>query len=263
MPTVGEILSTERRRQGKQLTDVVEGTKIRGRLLDALEQGRYDDLPSPAYVKGYIQSYARYLEIPAEPLLEQFKSEAGATVRRSTPIDQYLAAIPAETVVPKRGTAHEIPRNVWIGAAIAVVVIFLLLCGITQCTATPTANTNPAAVPTGTSTPASATATAGATSTSSVGATAGATVTTSTAQGGAFTLRISIRAGMATTVKITVDGLSGFDGTMQGGESREFRVNDRVVLTIGKPDAVVVTRDGKPVTIPATAGAQVTLTTTD
>jgi cytoskeletal protein RodZ len=253
MPTVGEILSTERRRQGKQITDVVEGTKIRSRLLDALEQGRYDDLPSPAYVKGYIQSYARYLEIPAEPLLEQFRTEASATVRRSTPIDQYLAAIPAETVVPRRGTAHEIPRNVWIIVAAVIVFFFLILCVITQCTnRTPDANTNPAVVPAGSTT-----------GTQSVGATNTSTVTTGTAQGAAFTLRVSVRAGMASTVKITVDGLSGFDGTMQGGESREFRVNDTVTMTIGKPDAVVITRDGKAVTIPATANAEVTLSTTD
>jgi hypothetical protein len=32
---------------------------------------------------------------------------------------------------------------------------------------------------------------------------------------------------------------------------------------IGKPDAVVVTRDGKPVTVPSTANAQVTLTTAE
>ena len=85
MPTVGEILAAERRRQGKSLADVVDGTKIRGRLLDALEKGRYDDLAHPAYVKGYIQSYARYLEIPATPLLEQFKMESAGTGGVSRP----------------------------------------------------------------------------------------------------------------------------------------------------------------------------------
>jgi cytoskeletal protein RodZ len=254
MPTVGEILSTERRRQGKQLTDVVEGTKIRGRLLDSLEQGRYDDLPSPAYVKGYIQSYARYLEIPAEPLLDQFKLESANIVRRDTPIDRYLAAIPKETVVPRRGTAHEIPRNVWIVAATGIALVAVIIFGISQCSGRSTgANTNPTNVPSSAATSGSPGATA------SAGPTSGATSTTS--HGNAFTLRVSIRAGMASTMKITVDGLIGFDGTMQAGESREFLVNQKVVLVVGKPDAVVVTRNGQPVTVPATAGAKVTLTT--
>jgi cytoskeletal protein RodZ len=249
MPTVGEILSTERRRQGKQLADVVEGTKIRGRLLDSLEQGRYDDLPSPAYVKGYIQSYARYLEIPAEPLLEQFKVESANIVRRDTPIDRYLAAIPKETVVPRRGTAHEIPRNVWIIAASGIALVAVILFAVSQCSSRDTgANTNPTV-------PASNTAS------SSPGATSSVAATSTTTQGDAFTLRVSVRAGMASAVKVTVDGLVGFDGTMQAGESREFRVNQKVVLVIGKPDAVVVTRDGDPVTVPSNAGAKVTLTT--
>jgi cytoskeletal protein RodZ len=248
MPTVGEILSAERRRQGKSIADAVEGTKIRSRLLDALEQGRYDDLPSTAYVKGYIQSYARFLEIPSEPLLEQYRHESAGTVRRMTPADRYLAEIPKETIVPKRERAHEIPRNVWIAVAAGVVLVALLLCAIAQFLSSPsgTPNTTPAQVD-GTET----TASAGATST------AGQTTTTT---GEGFKLRISIRAGLASYVKATIDGLNGYTGTLQGGESREFLVNERAQLTIGKPDAVVVTRDGQPVEVPSSSNAKVTLT---
>jgi cytoskeleton protein RodZ len=249
MPTVGEILSTERRRQGKQISDVVEGTKIRSRLLDALEQGRYDDLPSPAYVKGYIQSYARYLEIPAEPLLAQFKLEAVDTVRRDTPMDRYLDAIPKETVVPKRGTAHEIPRNVWIVAAAGVILVFLVLRAVTQCSGRGTGPT-----PTPTTLPSTEGTSA------SPGATSTAPSTTTTTTASTFKIRISVRTGLASAVKVTLDGLVGYDGTMQGGESHEFQVSKKVVIVIGKPDAVVVTRDGTPVTIPQTPGATVTLT---
>ncbi len=62
--TLGETLANERRRQGKTLSDVEAATRIRGRLIESLEHGDYDALPSPAYVKGYIQSYASYLELP-------------------------------------------------------------------------------------------------------------------------------------------------------------------------------------------------------
>jgi cytoskeletal protein RodZ len=248
MPTVGEILSAERRRQGKSITDAVDGTKIRSRLLDALEQGRYDDLPSPAYVKGYIQSYARFLEIPAEPLLAQYKTESAGTVRRVTPADRYLSEIPAEPIVPRREKVHEIPRNVWIAVAVGVVIVALALCAITQLLGGggTGANTLPAPV-TGTETTASA------------GATGSASATSVTTTGAGFKLRISIRAGLASYVKVTIDGLNGFTGTLQGGESREFLVTDSAEVTIAKPDAVVVTRDGKTVNVPSTANAQITL----
>lgn len=248
MPTVGEILSAERRRQGKSIADAVEGTKIRSRLLDALEQGRYDDLPSPAYVKGYIQSYARFLEIPVEGLLEQYKVESAGTVRRTTPADRYLASIPAETVVPHRERAHEIPRNVWIAVAVGVVAVVLLLCAITQFFGKDNgADTTPTSVPT-TGTPAAG----------SAGAT-GSVAATTTQTGAGFLLRVSVRTGLASYVKVTIGGLVGFDGTLQGGESREFRVSDRAQLVIGKPEAVVVTRDGEPVSVPSTPNAKVSL----
>lgn len=251
MPTVGEILSAERRRQGKQVSDVVERTKIRSRLLEALEEGRYDDLPSPAYVKGYIQAYARYLEIPAEPLLEQFKAESASTVRRLTPADRYLSEIPVNPIVPKRGTAHEIPRNVWIIVAVGIVLVVLLLCALAQCGGPPTAaNTAPAAVP--------ATGSAAPSAGASVAQTATTITTTPSATG--FKLRVSVRAGLASTVKVTVDGLVGFDGTMQSGESQEFRVIRSATIVVGRPAAVVVTRDGQPVTLPSTANAEITLT---
>jgi cytoskeletal protein RodZ len=200
-------------------------------------------------VKGFIQSYARFLEIPAAPLLEQFKVESANTVRRDTPMDRYLDAIPKETVVPNRRQQHEIPRNVWIAAAAGVVLIALVLCGITQCMGGSTgADTTPTTVP-------------GSGTSASPGETSTVESTSSATQGDAFTLRISARAGMASAVKATVDGFVGFEGTMQGGESREFLVSDRALLVIGNPDAVVVTRDGEPVTVPSTPDTEINLST--
>lgn len=44
---VGHLLATERRKQGRSLADVERATKIMGRMLDALEHERWDDLPAP------------------------------------------------------------------------------------------------------------------------------------------------------------------------------------------------------------------------
>lgn len=251
MPTVGDILSAERRRQGKSLADAVEGTKIRSRLLDALEHGRYDELPSPAYVKGYIQSYARWLEIPTEPLLDEYRRES-AGKRPSNPADRYLAGIPAETVVPAREGQHAIPRNVVIAVAAGAVLLVLLLCGISRLIAGSGADTTP-------------TSPSGAAS-SDVSASPGASGTTEpttsivTTTGG-FKLRVTVRDGLATWLKVQVDGLKAYEGTLQGGDSREWLVTGNAVLTVGKPAAVVVTRDGKDVALPKADNSSVTLTT--
>lgn len=254
MTTVGEILATERRRQGKTINDVVEGTKIRSRLIDALEQGDWDILPSPAYVKGYIQSYARVLEIPAEPLLEQYKKDTGDSVHKPGPTrPSYLDGIPAETVVPRREKAHEIPRKVWIAVAAGGVLVLLLLCVIAFLNGGANgADTDPALTP-GAETTATAPGVGGETSST--------TTVVNTPAG--FRLRVSVRAGMASFVKVVYDGLTGVNGTMADGQSKEWRVTDTAEITVGKPDAVVVTRDGQPVTIPSTTNAKVTLSASE
>lgn len=251
MPSVGEILAAERRRQGKTLLDVVDGTKIRSRLLDALENGRYEELPSPAYIKGYIQSYARYLEIPSEPLLDQFKMESSGATRPANPADRYLANIPAEPVVADRDRQHAIPRNVVIAVAAGLILVVLLLCAISRLFGnTNGANTTPPA-----SGSAAASASPGATSTAGASRSATSVTTTSSS----FKLRVTIRDGLASSVKATVDGLIANDGTLQGGDSREWLVNTKATLVIGNPAAVVVTRDGKTVTVPSGPNATITL----
>jgi cytoskeletal protein RodZ len=245
MPTVGEILAAERRRQGKSLNDVVEGTKVRSRLIDALETGKYDILPSPAYVKGFIQSYARYLEIPCEPLLDQYRKEAAAYEHRGSPADRYLDIIPHETVVPRREQAHAIPRQIWIATAVVVLVVALLICGLTRLFGGG-----------GGTTP---TPSAGGTS-SEVTASPGAEPTTTVEQSAqGFTVRVTVKKGSATWLNAMVDGLQAYDGTLTGGGSREWLVTDTVVLKIGKPDALTVTRDGVAVRVPRGVNVQVTL----
>lgn len=239
MPSVGEILAAERRRQGKSLNDVVDGTKIRSRLLDALEDGRYDELPSPAYVKGYIQSYARYLEIPVEPLLEQFRLEASTHDGKRRLADKYLD-IPHETIVPERLRAHSIPREVWIVTAVVIIVVVLLLCALTRLLGggggTGTMPTNPKP--------------GGSEVTASPGPGSDAATTTTVRKSTGFKLRVTVREGQASWVQATVDDLQVFEGSLQSGASREWLATKSAVLRVGKPSALVVTRDGKPVTIP-------------
>jgi cytoskeleton protein RodZ len=248
MPSVGEILAAERRRQGKSLNDAVEGTKIRSRLLDALENGRYDELPNPAYVKGYIQSYARYLEIPSEPLLAQFKHEYSVHQKgvvnpnerylRMSPAD--LRKLPADEVVPERQQAHAIPRNVWIAVAAGSILLLLIMCAIGRsCTSAGTSGTLPQ--------PAGGGQTSGA-----VTASPGATLppeptTTVTAVTNTFKLRVTVRAGQASWMQVTVDGLKAFEGTLADGESREWLVSKGAIVTAGRPDVVTVTKDGQKV----------------
>ncbi|HLD21443.1 MAG TPA: helix-turn-helix domain-containing protein, partial [Patescibacteria group bacterium] len=73
--TIGEQLHAARESTGKTTRLFAEQLRISEHHLDALERGRYNDLPSPVYIKHYIRLYAEALEIPWRRLQEQYEQE--------------------------------------------------------------------------------------------------------------------------------------------------------------------------------------------
>lgn len=76
--TVGEILRISRQQRGIRLEDAAEATKISKQFLYALENNRFDDLPSPAYLKGFLKTYAAYLKLDGAALIRQAIGEQEA-----------------------------------------------------------------------------------------------------------------------------------------------------------------------------------------
>ena len=74
MGQLGDTLRERRMSLGISLETAENDTKIRGRLLKALEDGEYARLPNPGYVRGYVSSYARYLELDPVPLLAMHRA---------------------------------------------------------------------------------------------------------------------------------------------------------------------------------------------
>ena len=72
---VGASLRHARERLGLDLTDIALALRIQQGHLDALERGRFHELPGPTYAVGFVRSYARYLRLDGEAAVEQFKAE--------------------------------------------------------------------------------------------------------------------------------------------------------------------------------------------
>lgn len=60
----GSYLRWLRERAGLSVRDVAERTKIGPGKIDAIEQQRYDLLPPPVYLRGFVFEYARCLGVP-------------------------------------------------------------------------------------------------------------------------------------------------------------------------------------------------------
>jgi cytoskeleton protein RodZ len=60
---IGELLREAREGKGLSLTDASEALFLTKSTLGAIESGHWDTLPHPVYVKGYVKSYAFYLDV--------------------------------------------------------------------------------------------------------------------------------------------------------------------------------------------------------
>ena len=65
---LGKTLRQERNRKGFTLDDVAAKTKVSAAVVEALEEGRGEDLPHPVYVKGFVRTYAAMLSIEGKHL---------------------------------------------------------------------------------------------------------------------------------------------------------------------------------------------------
>jgi helix-turn-helix protein len=75
---IGSSLREARIRQGYDLAEAEVGTKIRGKYLDALEEERFDVLPAPTYVKGFLRSYADFLGLDGQLYVDEYNTRYGS-----------------------------------------------------------------------------------------------------------------------------------------------------------------------------------------
>jgi cytoskeletal protein RodZ len=76
MESLGELLKAARERKNLSLHAVAEETRISVRYLEAIEQGRYRDLPGGMYNRAFIRSFADYVGLDTQQALECYESEA-------------------------------------------------------------------------------------------------------------------------------------------------------------------------------------------
>ena len=73
---VGMALKAAREFRGLNTQDVADATRIRQSYIEALEDLRFDDLPSRPFTIGYVRAYAGLLGLDAEAAVARFKNDA-------------------------------------------------------------------------------------------------------------------------------------------------------------------------------------------
>jgi len=119
---IGERLEAARIRASLDLATVEERTKIRQRYLRALENEDWESLPSSAYAKGFLRSYADLLGLDSEALVDEYRRQVeGGGEPSMHPLGDRL--LESRRHAPSRRERSP----AWLWAAVAAVVLGIVL----------------------------------------------------------------------------------------------------------------------------------------
>jgi len=71
---IGNTLREARLRRGLDVLECEAETKIRAKYLRAMEEEKFDLMPSPTYVRGFLRAYAEFLDLDGQLVLDEYES---------------------------------------------------------------------------------------------------------------------------------------------------------------------------------------------
>jgi cytoskeleton protein RodZ len=83
---IGDILRGERATLGKSLLDVQRDLRIKAAHIAAIENLDPSAFPNPAFISGFVRSYARYLDLDPDEVYARFCRDSGFTPAAKAPL---------------------------------------------------------------------------------------------------------------------------------------------------------------------------------
>jgi cytoskeletal protein RodZ len=119
MADVGTRLRDERERRGIGIDEIEAETRIRAKFLLAIEEGRYDVLPGPAYVRAFVRGYAEQLGLDPQEFVAELNARPDMAADVAVVPPRQVARVP---LLDRNGRI-----GAWLLAAVIVVVVILYL----------------------------------------------------------------------------------------------------------------------------------------
>ena len=95
MSDIGNQLRAARESKGLTIADVEKVTRIRARFLEAMEDGRWDALPGPVQIRGFLKNYAVFLGLNGDELVAAREQAFSSTSRRPRVFTARMLGSPA------------------------------------------------------------------------------------------------------------------------------------------------------------------------
>jgi cytoskeletal protein RodZ len=72
MEPVGQYLRRQREARRMSLEEVARATRVPLASMERIEAGQFDELPGEVFVRGFLRSYARAVDIPGDEVLARY-----------------------------------------------------------------------------------------------------------------------------------------------------------------------------------------------
>ena len=100
MIEIGASLTEARVRRGLEIADAVRETRLREHYLRALEQDQFDELPPGSYRQAFLRTYAVFLTLDADLLVDEY------VARYERPRSRHTTRRPSFTGGMRRRRRH-------------------------------------------------------------------------------------------------------------------------------------------------------------
>ena len=221
---IGNSLREARLRQNLDFPRIEEGTKIRGKYIQALEAERFEVLPGDTYVKGFLRTYAEFLGLDGQLYVDEYNSRFASTEEPLTPS------------TPPTRPRHRVSESNFVVVALAAIVAITVLVVV--------------AFGFGDGTPSDPTVGAVTSSTSESTTGTSETQPTGTGKSQPSLARLLVRATDGDCWMIVkAGGPQGevlYSGTLEQGQGQRF-VRKKLWLQLGAPEVVTMKLNGKTV----------------
>jgi cytoskeleton protein RodZ len=283
MTAIGETLRRERLKRNLDLEQISRELKISPRLLDAIEQEKFDRLPGEVFAKSFVRQYARYLGLDEEELAGELQRQFAPPPPVAQP-EKTAEAVPEMRMAPMGkwesigDTGRPSSRSPLM--ALALVVLVMLGCAgvyalwqrarLSSFSAAEqgaartgqAAVTRPQPAPTeaqpaqaqqaqnAAAQPATGPPAAEATPSTPTPATSGPATPSETAGAASnpnAAVRVQLTAQEPVWVRAQSDGKYLFSGTLQPNETRTVEAGTEIRLRLGNAAGVTILLNGKPV----------------
>ncbi len=220
--SLGERFRAAREQRGLTLSEVAEHLRIRSVYLAAIEDETWSTIGAPVYTRGFLRTYARYLNLDPEEAVAQYNASSGAP-----PAQSAAAAAPVSTYLSQQAAPGSLRWVLWLSGAVAVALVaFVVYLYVTP--------------PAGARRPVEMAA-------STAGPLASPRAVPSAAASPAVqphTLNLVLTA--ESWLRVIVDGNVSIEGTFPAGTRKTFH-GSVALLRVGNAGGVQVTVDGRPV----------------